>query len=171
MLLELLNHHQELFLAAIGPLIGARKAADLATLGASCRQLWDFLAAEVPLYGHYQLSKKYLNDIKSINMLCNKYITIRECMGDLRTISYWSCERYINARIGYKTCQEYRIWIPDYSCLHVLMFDSKIIVKQANKCPICINIIGEIPQWLAKYNKRIAITQNDSYHNYTFKIE
>jgi hypothetical protein len=69
MLLELLQHHPGLFLAAVEPFICARKVAELASLSATCRQLWDFLAAGVPLLKHMRLFRQSLRIINSIDKI------------------------------------------------------------------------------------------------------
>ncbi len=69
MLLKLLQHHSGLFLAAIEPLICARKIAELAALSASCRQIRDFLTAEVPLLKHMRLFRQSLKNINSIDKI------------------------------------------------------------------------------------------------------
>jgi hypothetical protein len=74
MLLQLLNHHQELLLAAIWPLICARNAASLAAIGGTCTQLRAFLAAEVPLLAHmvhFRSTVKYISQIEKIILVDN----------------------------------------------------------------------------------------------------
>jgi hypothetical protein len=69
MLLNLLDHHHELFLAAIRPLICRKFTPELAALGATCRQLRTFLAAEVPLLAHMRKFRAIVNVINEIERL------------------------------------------------------------------------------------------------------
>lgn len=73
MLLDLLNHHQDLFLAAIEPLIWRRDCRSLGALAGSCRQLCDFLAHEVPFYAHIGCMLPVLRDILAIDRVILRY--------------------------------------------------------------------------------------------------
>ncbi len=69
MLLELLNHHHELFMTAIWPLIDRRNCADVRSLANSCRQIQQFLAAEVPFYTHMRNYRGVIKDINHIEKI------------------------------------------------------------------------------------------------------
>jgi hypothetical protein len=69
MLLELLDHHHELLIAAIEPLICARNCRSLYALAASCRRLRAFLAAEFPILAHMQHFKRVVADINAIDKI------------------------------------------------------------------------------------------------------
>jgi hypothetical protein len=73
MLLDLLNHHQDLFLAAIEPLIWRRDCRSLGALAGSCRQLRDFLAHDVSFYTHINCMLPVLHDILAIDRVILRY--------------------------------------------------------------------------------------------------
>jgi hypothetical protein len=69
MLLDLLDHHHELFLTAIKPLICARGGRELASLAITCRKIREFLVAEVPLLAHIRKFKATLGKINAIEKI------------------------------------------------------------------------------------------------------
>ncbi len=97
MLLELLQHHPGLLLTAIEPLIWRRDCRSLGALGASCRQIREFLAQEVPLTNHYKKYKNAINDIhNNIHMVCDNYTSIHEFNNNLFIYEHcWSLSTYI----------------------------------------------------------------------------
>ncbi len=152
MLLELLNHHEDLFMAAIRPLICARKAVYLAALSATCRRLRDFLVVEVPIYIHYKLFNNSLKNIKRINIINNKYLSIREYDGNLHIY------RYIRAYLDYTNKwreSRYAVWDTKKCKYYWIEYDNKIKTfdNHVSNIPICIQIVGEIPTWVTKCAK------------------
>jgi hypothetical protein len=142
MLLELLNHHEDLLTAAVGPLIGARKAADLAALGATCRQLRLFITA-IPLYKHYKLFNDPLKNIKSINILNNEYISIKECSNSLHIYYYRSTQPWPQA---------YYIWSLKNHKKYCIEYGNNIKISEYDvRNTFYITIKGLIPTWISKY--------------------
>ncbi len=178
MLLELLQHHQDLFLATIEPLIGARKFVDLVRLTATCQQIRDFLAHRVPFYTHFWRMKDSLNNIKSINILMNKRSIIREYNGKLQLTTYWHYNIAANSVIKYIEPLSFGIWnASKFSWTDINENLQKVTITYSIGTKICIGIIGVIPQWLYKYGKVMYITQyydrktDYSAWRWVFKIE
>jgi hypothetical protein len=166
MLLELLNHHEDLFLAAIRPLIGTRRTADLAALAASCRQLRLFIA-ELPFYKHYKLLCSSLKAVKSMNTLSNKHCSIKEYNNDLHIFRYKSVIS-TNTRFASMIDDEYYIRTIKARILYYIRCSSKIEITEINdidRLTICID--GPIPLWVSKYPINI---ENHAVPCYTFTI-
>jgi hypothetical protein len=166
MLLELLEHHYELFLAAIEPLICARGGRSLAALGASCRSLRSVII-NLPIYVHMLKLRPIHNVINEIKMLYNKDTNIRECNG--RATIYNHCiynvtrlnqsynisiKYYVNElnRSGYTIITENIHGITVYRDPH-----SQLLYQS-------INIIGTVPEWIKKYSA-IYISDNSKISN------
>jgi hypothetical protein len=167
MLLELLNHHEDLFMAAVGPLIGARNAADLARLAASCRQLNSFIAT-IDFYKHSKLFNNSLKFIKSINILSNKYCSIKEYNNKLHIYTY--------EQGGYSCEQKYSVWTSNEygeQNSYVSMFiyhGTKVRTIYSVSILPCfnINIIGPIPEWLQKYIRNNSVCVMRMIEFFTF---
>ncbi len=147
MLLELLQHHHGLFLAAIEPLIGARKVADLAALAASCRLLHGIIN-DLALYKHHNNFQKSLNEIKSINTLYNNCVTIRD-YNDTLVIYHWR-----GSHTRAKKMVQYYIWNFKNNTYHSLTQYHVGVVRyfqhSFNSCAT-MHIKNQIPIWLLKY--------------------
>jgi hypothetical protein len=168
MLLELLNHHEDLFLAAVGPLIGARKTADLARLAASCRRLRMFIGTTL-FYKHYVCFQHSLKNIKSMNILSNEYCSIKEYNNDLHVFRYEpipigaTYPNIYNNRYCIRTIKT-RIL---YSIIHdrertMIKRDLSIISS------FSMFVRGSLPSWINKYP--VNITDKSIYY-YTFTID
>jgi hypothetical protein len=178
MLLDLFNHHEDIFHAAIRPLIWRRDCRSLATLGTSCRQMRDFLAAEVPFWGHFLRMRRCINAINRINIINNKYITLKENNGKLLVISYWNYKRHT---ISCNSCSlttfhsEYLLWYIGHKRKIISMKYNKVIMINDNGYIVKythMKIIGAIPEWLLKYINNDYILLSDTPEpKWTFKIE
>jgi hypothetical protein len=161
MLLELLQHHQDIFLAAIWPLICARNAASLFAVAASCRQLWTFLAAEVPLLRHYVRMRGCLLQISAINIIYSKYATLREHNNKFHMISYWDNFRRNTPVISHMSDFVYVIHSFIDSSERIIYHRNdnnnaniiNITTKRTIDYAVHVHIVGAIPQWLQKYIK------------------
>jgi hypothetical protein len=153
-------------MAAVGPLIGARKAADLAALGATCRQLRSFIAA-IPLYKHYKLFNNSLKSIKNINILSNKYVSIREHYDGLHIYIYTSV--WLNS-IGYKSVERYiMLSVKKHKYYRIEHWNKiKISDRVILDDKFIINIEGSIPTWISKY-KNLLISKY-SINKWTFHV-
>jgi hypothetical protein len=178
MLLGLLQHHQDIFLAAIEPLIGARNVADLVALADTCRQLRDFLARRVPFYAHFWRMRNCLKDIKSINILMNARSIIREYNGKLQLATYWHYNLAANPAVSCVEPLSFGMLNTHTLCwtsINENLQKVTITCDSGDKRPI--GIIGVIPQWLYKYSNGMYITQYyDHGYDYSdwrwvFKIE
>jgi hypothetical protein len=171
MLLELLNHHSRLFLAAIEPLILRRDCRSLGALAVTCRQIRSFLADEVPMLNHHRMLGQNLMQIKNINILYNNYVSIREYRSTHVVIySYWNDERD-GYGLLYPTNTTYWIFRSDTRREIFIVYKRKKVKIHYYNCFSGINIYinGTIPTWLYKYNI-IDIHQNanDASYGYVF---
>ncbi len=142
MLLELLNHHEDLFLAVIS----ARKSADLAVLGATCRQLNSIINALV-IYKHYKLFHASLKIIKTINILINDRTTLREFNNNLHVYVY-----HYPVYESYKA----RIWYAIFSTNNIEFSIEEIVCKTSirtkyNTFRRFDMSVEPVPNWLSKY--------------------
>jgi hypothetical protein len=155
MLLELLKRHKNLLTAVIRPLIGARKAADLARLAASCQQINSFIAT-IDFYKHSKLFNNSLKNIKTINTINNKSVSILEYNNKLHV---YVCDRHQGS---FPHKETYIVWSSN-DCRRertiyrgvVIRHDEFVnIYKHYGKSwYLCIDIIGPRPEWINKYIK------------------
>ncbi len=149
MLLELLKHHEDLFMAVIEPFIGARKAADLARLAATCRQLRLFVGT-IPFYNHCVCFRWSLKNIKSMNTLSNEYCSIKEYNNDLHMFRYdpaviWSRRVHLLEDNYYIRTIKRRIFY------RIRCTDRISIIKNNDAGGVVICINGPVPLWINKY--------------------
>lgn len=160
MLLELLNHHEDLLRDVIRPLIGARKAADLAHLAASCRQM-NSVIITIDFYKHCKLFQKCLKNINAINILSNSYVTIRDHNNILTILRcYEPNKRKINI-FKYDMYSTYFIWNSKFNYKSYIISHStdRIIIRSniyTNNQTCYIHRI--LPPWLQKYNNHFPYT-------------
>jgi hypothetical protein len=178
MLLELLDHHHELLSAVIKPLLDGRNCADVRNLAASCRQIRQFLAAET-LLRHYLQFQKSLKNVKSINILSNKYTTIRDYNNKLSV--YVCIEHYDNNIIKFKhnSYTMYYVWNSKfnhkgYTISHYI--DKVVTLPYTYVHDRRCYIYKTIPPWLQKYNNHFLFTfstsktiENDNIYYFLYK--
>jgi hypothetical protein len=163
MLLKLLGHHEELFAAILRRFIAAVDMCSLCALGAVSRRLRDAVLA-LPWWRHCCKLSHCNSAIKTINILSNKFVTLRDFNNKLTTYSYYSLERgNIYDDTYYIHCTNK----PSYIMSHTVS-GCKISKGRINTF-IPINIIGDKPKWLNKYTSYIIYDVGISV-GYTFKI-
>jgi hypothetical protein len=147
-------------MAAVGPLIGARKVADLARLAATCRQINSFIIA-LPLYKHYKLIHNSLKNIKSINILSNGYTSIREHGDGLHVYAYRFVKQ--NRLYNIQNMQKYYMWsIKKLRCYQIEYGDKiKIINGRMSGVVFYIDIKGPFPTWISKYRNILLSKSNN----------
>jgi hypothetical protein len=165
MLLELLEHHEGLFTAAVWPLIWRRDCRSLAALSATCGRLREYLL-KLPHVQHTLKFKRSLSSIKHINILYNKYVTIRECGNKLAI--YWCWREYkINRRI----ISDYYIYSFPKRVPGCLRHGKRIkYMRVLYSDHMYIKINGIIPDWIKKYEELIEINYNKiNYSRHIFE--
>jgi hypothetical protein len=172
MLLELLEHHESLFCTILSRFIEARDARTMAALSAVNWRLNAALAAD-SWWQHRCKMRFCLGDINRINYIYNNYMALREYNDNLHeyillgytnssrytTVSYYYSSSYFtynyNTKKGYLLDHHYNI-------INIKSMGRRIINN------MCICVIGEIPQWINKYNN-LRVT-NDPRSGFDFII-
>ncbi len=164
MLLELLNHHEDLFMAAVGPLIDARKAADLARLAACCRQMRLFIYT-ISFYKHSRLLCQSLKIVKDMNILDNERCSIKEYDNDLHIFRYLPVS--VDTRYIHILDNNYYIrTIKARKFYHIECSIRRIWITESNDYGrFSIYIVGPVPLWISKYSIN---TMNKKPPCYTF---
>ncbi len=165
MLLELLNHHEDLFIIIIEPLIGARRAADLAALAACCRQMSLFIGI-TPFYKHSKSLCCSLKNIKSMNIISNEYCSIKEYNNDLHVFRYSPPPAY-DYRFHPYTDYYYIRTIKARIFYRIRCNEEIKISKNHDDTHINIYVKDHVPSWISKYP--INITEG-ALQYYTFAV-
>jgi hypothetical protein len=153
MLLELLVHHEGLFMNVLRHLIEHIDKRTLQTFCALSAVNWR-LNATIEAHPWWQYTRKLqrcLESIKTINTLRNKFITIREFNNNLTVYSYQSPNRKITIKpVG---------TLIIYNLHRGMVFDTihtpkyHIVCEYPWKCHLYLRINGSKPEWLQKYKK------------------
>jgi hypothetical protein len=156
MLLELLQHHEELFQAVIWPLTLRRNCRSLGALAGCCRLL-NVVVDNLAFYKHYKNFRSSLDDIERINILDNKYMTLREYNNKLHVNSHWSATQ------SFTGCETHYMWTVNNSNLQRIR-KFNIVTSVFIRCyaRLSITIEGVIPFWLHKYIINGYIEVNDN---------
>ncbi len=164
MLLELIEHHSGLFLTAIEPLILRRNCRSLAALSATCRRLRGFLAAEVPLYGHYLrwLKIRRTEDIKKIMYVDTEYHYICSVIFvNDKLISYVYPDITSGSQGIFEDCYDLEVQSENTTAYNI--YD--ILVYHISKDSI-IDRISNPPKWLLrnkKLRRRFTLNQTTGH--------
>jgi hypothetical protein len=160
MLLELLQHHEGIFVAVIDHLVSARDCHTLGALSAANRRL-NIVVSAVPWWQHCRKMHNCHKLVKSINILQNKFVTIRELNDVITTYSYYPYGDVFKDGEAYyvhnNTKKSYRY-----------IYHTKYSRMGAYRCGrINISIKGSVPEWVYRYNY-ISIIGAD-YDRYVFE--
>jgi hypothetical protein len=154
MLLELLKHHEDLLKVAILPLIWRRDCRSLNALSVVCKPLHAFISG-LHEVRHISLFAPTMQCIKNINAVYNEHISIRDIDGKLSI--------YLHSRhcLGRKEFDSYSIYTPHIELIRKLIHRKKVKVIDTSYQlgRIKVLIIGEIPDWIYKYPKYIALSE------------
>jgi hypothetical protein len=161
MLLQLLEHHHKLLLAAIGPLIWRKNCRELAALSATCRQLRDFIRA-LDFWKHCNKMQPVFTEINHIEILYggdksiryNKNITMYEIYQ-----IYWpiTCNKRYHREyerfIVYnsKSLKSYMEYMPNHRpayCINIHTYEWSKGYR----------IDGKIPSWLHNCKNIIIVS-------------
>ncbi len=172
MLLELIEHHSDLFLAAIEPLILRRDCASLGALASCCRRIRYILAHDVPILNHYRLLRQSLMQIKNINVIYNDYVSIYEYPSSHLVIySYWNYIRNLHACSNNSNTT---YWVYSHDHLRGVCIGHGMkgvtLGYYGSTASINIHIDGEVPLWLSKY-KNILIHQKSAEVTYGYSFD
>jgi hypothetical protein len=150
--------------AVIGPLVSARKTADLARLAASCRQLRLFIA-ELPFYKHSKTFRHSLKNIEGINILSNEHCSIKEYNNDLHVFGY---DHIAIHNYSYLWKFGYHIRaIKARTYTHIKCHEKIEITRENDTIGFYICVNGPIPSWLNKYPINYV---NEALKYYTFVV-
>jgi hypothetical protein len=167
MLLDLLEHHEDLFLAVIGRFIGQNMRV-LAALSTVNRRL-NGIVSSLCWPKHAQKLHHSLSLIKTINILQNKYVSLREFNGCVTVYSCWEISRYTGDFSEMHDPVHYYIYNTSRSFHNLLIHGETIISRRINiyDCGFTIIINGNIPEWIKHYNV-FTINQQTHLENYIF---
>jgi hypothetical protein len=155
MLLKLLQHHEELFMAVLDHFTNGRDARELAAISAANWRLREFILA-LPWWQHAVKLQKCHNDIKSMNILRNEFVTIRGFYNDIVVYSYYPHNRNsFNLRFNLNKYYVHRGFKQSYSIIHNVGKKYRIMKIDVKYISICV--YGNKPEWLAKYSDFIVI--------------
>jgi hypothetical protein len=148
MLLNLLDHHEDLLRAVLGRFVAAYDVRSLAALSAVNWCLYAAVGA-LPWWQHYCKLRHCNASIKSINILRNKFITMRDFNNNLVTYSYYPLDR-INL---YNTMPNAYYIHHNINKSYRITHDAwKYNIEDLKSQFISIKIYGKVPAWIRKYN-------------------
>jgi hypothetical protein len=112
MLLELLEHHEELFYSVIKSIIGAYCRQSMCAIAALSAANWRLrnIVIRWPWWRHCCKMRRCLSDIKGINMIYNNYYTLREFNNMLTIYAYWPSERTARSQLILLGIDRYHIY-------------------------------------------------------------
>jgi hypothetical protein len=169
MLLKLLQHHQELFLAACR-LSYNRK--DYYSLLCTCKDIYNLIIS-LPFYIHASKLRYTLVKIKETKFIYNRYMSIRRQRDNLVVYSAWPYDR-ININAYCKHSEEHdNLYIINFMCKELQRISKDTIIK-ARRYVNAINckINGPIPNWIQEYIGSNHIIHTDrAMDSYLFNIE
>lgn len=168
MLLALLEHHSDLFMGVIWPLIWRRRWRDLAALMAVCRPIRAFMTGSVPAIAHFEKFRAVSREITQIKVYYTQsytsYRTVRLIPNSKISVIYRdmtlrfgielhlfeimlgnvepACKKIIHNRIGSDKMFEL-ICVPCRTLLDVV--------------PFCLRSQVEFPPWLIECQGRFNI--------------
>ncbi len=174
MILELLNHHQDLLLGALSPLIWRRDHASLGALGASCRRMRDFLADKVPFLAHWRKFRLTLCAVKESKILFNKYITLRKINDCIHVYSSYEDNRYKYSIYSTRMHMPHYIYnLNDYKGIELCHCGDKIeLTTYGVSCTVTFYVIGNAPSWImGSKNIKINPIILPVDRSYVFNIE
>jgi hypothetical protein len=164
MLLKLLEHREELFAAVLGRFIEAR---DCHSLGALSGTNWRLYAAvwALPWWQHCRKLLPILTSIRNINILYNKYISIRDYNNKLSIYSCWESMRQTSVRTHrYTNYIIYYVYqYPSMGEYIITHYNTHVnIAFRVAENYISIHIDGKVPEWINKYNIYVNIDYTTS---------
>ncbi len=167
MLLKLLQHHQDLFLAAC-----RHNCKDYYNLLCTCKDIYNLIVS-LPFYIHVSKLRYTLVQIKETKFIYNRYISIKHQRDNLVVYSTWPYDR-INISAYCKYSEE-------HDNLYVINLMGKELQRVSNNTIIKVNryvgavtckINGPIPNWIQEYIKsNHIICGNNVLNSYLFNIE
>jgi hypothetical protein len=168
MLLELIEHHPGLFHAVIRALTMRRDCRSLNALAGSCRSMRDFLAAKVPLYGHYLrwLKIRRTEDIKKIMYVDAEYHYICSVIFvNDKLISYLYPDITSGGQGIFEDCYDLEVQSENTTPYNI--YD--IMVYHISKNSV-MDPISNPPKWLLRNKKlRRRFTIRTTGHKITYK--